>query len=103
MIKMSVMYPDKEGAKFDFDYYKTTHMALVQKHLKPFGLVKTSVDKGISGGGDEPAPFICMGHVYFEDLEGFEKGMAEAGHLLRGDVPNFTNITPTRQISEILD
>ncbi len=69
----------------------------------PFGLVKTSVDKGISGGGDEPAPFICMGHVYFEDLEGFEKGMAEAGHLLRGDVLNFTNITPTRQISEILD
>jgi len=48
MFKVSVMYPNEEGAKFNIDYYRTTHMGLVEKHLKPFGLIKTDVDKGIS-------------------------------------------------------
>ena len=103
MIKASVMYPNQEGAEFDFDYYRTTHMELVEKHLKPFGLVKTGVDRGISGGADEPPPYICMGHLYFETMDAFEEGMGESGATLRGDVPNFTNVTPIRQISEILD
>jgi len=103
MFKYSVMYPNEKGAKFDFDYYKTTHMALVQKHLKSFGLIKTGVDKGISGGGDQPAPYVCIGHLYFESRDGYEKGLAAAGPVLRGDISNFTDVTPIRQISEILD
>ncbi|MBL7213390.1 MAG: EthD family reductase [Desulfobacteraceae bacterium] len=103
MFKYSVMYPNEKGAKFDFDYYKTTHMDLVQEHLKSFGLTKTGVDKGISGGGDQPAPYVCIGHLYFESRDGYEKGLAEAGPILRGDISNFTNVTPIRQINEILD
>ncbi len=103
MYKISVMYPYKEGTKFDFEYYQTTHMQLVQKHLKSFGLIKTGVDQGISGGGDEPPPYICIGHLYFETLEGYDKGIAEVGSILRGDIPNFTDVTSTRQISAVLD
>ena len=50
MFKVSVMYPYEKGAKFDFDYYRPKHMNLVHKHLKPYGLIKTDVDRGISGG-----------------------------------------------------
>ena len=103
MFKASVMYPNEEGVKFDIDYYRTTHMELVHKHLKPFGLIKFEVDKGVSGGGDQPAPYICIGHLYFETQEGYDKGMAKAAPVLRGDIPNFTNVTPVRQISKILD
>ena len=103
MFKISIMYPNQEGAKFDFDYYRTTHMELVQKLLKPFGLVKTGVDKGISGGDNHPVPYICIGYLYFESSHGYENGIAEVGSTLRGDIPNFTNMTPIRQISEILD
>jgi uncharacterized protein (TIGR02118 family) len=103
MFKVSVMYPNQEGAQFDFEYYKTTHMGLVKKHLTPFGLIKTGVEKGVSGGGDLPAPYICIGHLYFESQDAYDKGIAAAGTLLRGDIPNFTNVTPVRQISEILD
>ncbi|MCX5909123.1 MAG: EthD family reductase [Deltaproteobacteria bacterium] len=102
MFKVSVMYPNEKGAKFDFDYYRNQHMALVQKHMKPFGLVKTGVDKGLSGGGDTPPPYICVGHLYFETRDGYEKGAAQCGPILRGDVPNFTTVTPIRLISEIL-
>ena len=103
MFKASIMYPNEEGVKFDIDYYRTTHMALAQKHLKPFGLIRFEVDKGLSGGGDQPAPYVCIGHLYFETQDGYDKGMAEAAPVLRGDIPNFTNVTPVRQISKILD
>ena len=50
MFRVSVMYPNQEGVKFDIDYYRTKHMELVNTLLKPFGLIKTEVDKGVSGG-----------------------------------------------------
>jgi len=103
MVRISVMYPNQEGGKFDFDYYKQKHMESVKKSLQPYGLIKTEVDRGISGGGDQPAPYLCIGHLYFESKEGYDKGMAKVGRTLRGDIPNYTNITPVRQISDILD
>ena len=103
MYKVSVMYPNKQGARFDFHYYQTTHMDLVKKHLKPFGIIKTDVEKGISGGGDQAAPYVCIGNLYFESPDAYDKGIAEVGSILRGDISKFTDITPVRQISEILD
>jgi uncharacterized protein (TIGR02118 family) len=97
------MYPNQEGVKFDLDYYRTKHMELVKQLLKPFGLIKTEVDKGISGGGQEPAPYVCVGHLYFETRDGYDRGVAEKSSMIRGDIPNFTKVTPIRQISEILD
>ncbi|MFV1977108.1 MAG: EthD family reductase [Candidatus Scalindua sp.] len=92
MYKLSVMYPNQEDAQFDFDYYRTKHMDLVQANLSSFGLIKTEVDKGISGGGEQPAPYICVGNLYFESKEGFDKGMADVGAILRADIPKFTNV-----------
>lgn len=103
MYRISVMYPNQKGAKFDHEYYHTSHMSLVEKHLKAFGLIRTEVDKGLSGGGDLPAPYICVGHLYFDTTEGFDKGIAEFGAMLRGDIPNFTDVTPVRQISEVME
>jgi len=103
MFRVSVMYPNQQGVKFDIDYYRTKHMELVKTHLKPFGLIKTEVDKGISGGGQQPAPYICVGHLYFETKDGYDRGVAEKAPVIRGDIPNFTNATPVRQISEILE
>ena len=103
MYKVSVMYPNQEGARFDFDYYRTKHLGLVRKHLEPFGLMKAEVERGISGGGDQPAPYLCIGCLYFRSREGYEKGISGAGSILREDIPNFTNIVPVRQIGEILE
>ena len=48
MYRMSVMYPTKEGATFDFDYYRQTHMPLALEKLKPFGMIRFDIDRGIS-------------------------------------------------------
>jgi uncharacterized protein (TIGR02118 family) len=103
MYKVSIMYPNQKVARFDLNYYRTKHMDLVKKHLQPFGLIKTDVENGLSGGGDQPAPYICIGNLYFESRNGYDMGIAEAGPILRRDISNFTDITPVRQISEILD
>lgn len=78
-------------------------MELVKILLKPFGLIKTEVDRGISGGGEQAAPYICIGHLYFDSKDGYDRAVAEVALTIRGDIPNFTNVTPIRQISEILD
>jgi uncharacterized protein (TIGR02118 family) len=102
MFKVSVMYPNQAGARFDLAYYRTTHMEIVRRHLQAFGLVKTEVLKGLSGGGGQPAPFVCIGNLYFETADGYEKGVAASEGAIRADIANFTDLTPVRQISEVV-
>jgi hypothetical protein len=33
MIKVSVLYPNKEGSKFDLGYYLNSHIPMVQEKL----------------------------------------------------------------------
>jgi uncharacterized protein (TIGR02118 family) len=101
--KVSVMYPNLDGAKFDMDYYRGTHMKIVMDNLKAFGLQRTGVDKGISGGAGQKAPYICVGHLYFNRPDGYDEGIKKVGPVLRADIANFTNVTPVRLISEVLE
>ena len=103
MIRVSVLYPASEGKKFDVDYYKNKHMKLVSDRLKPFGLVRTEVDKGVAGGAPgSAAPYVAIGHVYVNSLDGFQKGMGQHGKEIMADIPNYTNIQPQIQISEVV-
>jgi uncharacterized protein (TIGR02118 family) len=102
MIRVTVLYANEAGKKFDVDYYTNRHMKLVTDRLKSFGVVRTEVDKGVAGGAPgAPAPYVCIGHVYVNSLAEFQKGMGVHGQIM-GDIPNFTNIQPTMQISEIV-
>jgi len=96
------MYPNQIGSRFDLEYYRTTHMALVEKHMKPFGLRRAEVLRGISGGGVQPAPYLCIGNLYFDSADAYEKGGVASGGVLRVDIPNFTDVALIRQISEVL-
>lgn len=101
MIRVMVLYPN-EG-KFDMDYYLNSHMILAQKLFSPFGLVKAEVDKGIgSGAPGKPAPYAAIALLIFESMEEFLKGAEAHDAELAADVPNFTDIKPVFQISEIM-
>lgn len=100
MIRVSVLYPN-EGRKFDFTYYKETHLPLVRRLLNPYGLVKVEVDKGI-GTPQTPAPYIAVGHLIFSSLEEMQKGLRAHDPELAADLVNFTDIQPRFQISEII-
>ena len=103
MIRVSIHYPSKPGAKFDVDYYAGKHMDLVTELLKPAGLVRWEVDKGLSGPApDSPAPFVAVGHLYFNTVDDFQKAFAAHGAAVMGDLPNFTDIEGQIQINEII-
>jgi uncharacterized protein (TIGR02118 family) len=103
MVRITVLYPNEAGKKFDLEYYRNRHMKLVTDRLKSFGLIRTEVDKGVAGGAPgAPAPYVCIGHVYFNALADFQKGMGSHGKEIMADIPNYTNIQPQIQISEIV-
>jgi hypothetical protein len=51
----------------------------------------------------EAAPFICITHVEFPTIEDFRRGLERHGEELFADVPNYTNIEPEIQFSEIVN
>jgi uncharacterized protein (TIGR02118 family) len=75
----------------------------VQQRIGGLGLRRWEVDKGVAGGAPgAPAPFIAVGHLYFDSVDAFQAAMKPHGKELFADVPNFTNITPQVQIAEII-
>jgi len=100
MVRVSVLYANEAGKKFDHDYYAKKHMPLVGQLLKP---VRYEVDKGIAGGAPgAPAPFVGACHIYFHSLADFQKAMGTHAKTLMDDIPNYTDIAPQIQISEIV-
>jgi uncharacterized protein (TIGR02118 family) len=101
LIRVAVMYPNKTGATFDDAYYANKHMKLVVKKLKPLGLVKVEIDKGVSGmpPGSKP-PYLTVGYLIFNTMEELQKSNSLITGELANDIPNFTNVQPLVQISE---
>ncbi|MBP6820411.1 MAG: EthD family reductase [Acidobacteria bacterium] len=101
MIKVSVFYPNEAGKKFDLDYYCNKHIPLVQEKLGA-ACKQIAVESGLGGGApDSPATFIAMGHMYFDSVEAFQQAFAPHSAEIMGDIPNYTEIQPTLQISEV--
>lgn len=101
MIKLTVFYPFSEGKSFNMDYYCDKHMDLVKKTMGDF-VKAVSVEKGIGGfAPNTPAPYFAMGNMYFDSLETLQTAFSNAGNLM-ADIPNFTDIEPQIQISEVL-
>ena len=85
MIKVTVLYPNEEGKKFDHAYFSTTHQALVQKLLTPMGLIKFETEKGVSSADpNEPAPFIAVGQLSFNTTEEVHEGFKAHGGEMGG-------------------
>ena len=103
MIRLLVLYPNKPDARFDFDYYIETHVPLFKKRMEPFGLLRVEIDKGVPGPApDSPPPFVAVFLCVFQSLESFQKGFASHAQEIVADIPNFTNIQPQIQISEMM-
>lgn len=94
MIKLSVLYPATEGADFDHDYYKNTHVPLA---CSTWGLDGAVIEKGVDG------PYVAAVHFEFDSLEalGAAMGSEDTGKVI-ADVANYTTIAPVMQTSEIV-
>jgi uncharacterized protein (TIGR02118 family) len=95
MIRLSVYYPTSDGATFDHDYYRTTHVPLA---VQAWGLDGAEIDRGVNG------PYVAAVHFRFESLDALNTAMAAPGTgAVLADVANYTSIQPVLQTSEIVD
>jgi len=95
-VKVSVLYPASEGSTFDMEYYKTKHLPLCQEVLGPLTF---SAEQGLPG-----QPYMAVGHLVYDSMEAMQAGMGgpRAGEA-QADIPNYTNVTPQIQISEVVE
>ncbi|HUZ42987.1 MAG TPA: EthD family reductase [Acidimicrobiales bacterium] len=91
---MSVFYPSSEGATFDHDYYRNSHVPLC---LKTWGLDSAEIDRGVDG------PYVAAVHFKFDSPEALQAAMGAPGTgEVLADVANYTSIAPVLQTSEIV-
>ena len=101
MIRFTVLYPAKPGSRFDVDYYVRTHMPMSRRLL---GSAVKSISVEIGIGGEvpgEPAPFAAIAGFECESVDAFMTAFLPVADQLRGDIPNYTDIVPVIQVSEI--
>lgn len=102
MIKVSVLYPNSEGKRFDHDYYANKHVTMIADKVGD-AMKKCEIDRGVAGmPPGQPAPFVGAVHMYFDSVEAFQAAFAPHTGAIMGDVPNYTDIMPTIQISEVV-
>ena len=103
MIRLTVLYPDEEGAFFDWDYYINTHTPLAKRC---FGnsVVRWEIDRGIHGEqSEEAAPYMVAAFITLTSLSDFDEVIATHGIKLKADFKNYTNVYPVFLVTNIRD
>jgi uncharacterized protein (TIGR02118 family) len=73
MVMISILYPNKNGSKFDSEYYINTHMPMsIERLSKHAGFRGVSVIRGVGGEmpGSEPA-FVALCQYQFDSPDDF--------------------------------
>lgn len=91
----AVMYPNEPDIKFDEVYYINTHMALVDKIWKPFGLNNWKVVKYTQSLDGTPSKYLISATLEFESEQALQNALKTPDTAkIFEDIPNFTNKTP---------
>ena len=101
MIRVNVLYPRTDGARFSWGYYIDTHMPLVSRKLGS-ALLGVTVEQGVAGAtpGSLPA-YVAMAHLSFQSAAAFQTAFAPHAAEIMGDIANYTTIEPIIQISDV--
>ena len=104
MIKISILYPNNKGSRFDLRYYIDIHMPMsIELLSSQSGFKGVSVEHGLGGGiPGTDAAYVAMCHFLFTSLDDFMAAFTPNAAVLQGDMPNYTDIEPVIQVNEIL-
>ena len=101
MKKVSVFYPKTGTSTFDMAYYLEKHIPMVRAKLGS-ACKGAAVEQGLAGAAPgSPPAFAALGHLYFESVESFQTCFGPHAEAIMGDIPNYTMVEPTIQLSEV--
>jgi uncharacterized protein (TIGR02118 family) len=101
MIKVSVLYPNQVGARFDLEYYAGKHIPMVREKLGS-SCKDLSFDQGISGVAPDSAPaYVVIAHALFDSVPSFRAAFGPHAQAILADIPKYTDIQPVIQVSEV--
>lgn len=102
MIRLNILYPNSPGSHFNLEYYLGTHMPMA-KRLFGDVLKEVTLEHGMAGvESGSPPTYIMSCHMRFESIEVFMEAWSLIGEQLGGDIPNYTDVNPVIQFSEIV-
>ncbi|SHH97834.1 EthD family reductase [Marivita hallyeonensis] len=99
-MSLQVIYPITGETNFDYDYYTSTHMDLVNTHMGPH-IATTLVTRGLAGGPDAPRQSYAVATFTFSDKDALDAALRAAGPVI-ADIPKFTNTQPQMLIGEVI-
>jgi uncharacterized protein (TIGR02118 family) len=102
MIRISAVYPNAEGSRFDVADYIGRHEPFARKLLAPFGLLEIRSTTGVANLDGSPPAFLAISELVFASRADFDTAMASCGEAIFADVPNYTSVTPILQISAMV-
>ncbi len=101
MITVNVLYPNKEGAKFDMNYYLTSHIPMVKRVLGN-ALKGCVVEQGLGGAAPgTKADFSVLCHLRFDSVESFQAAFGPHAADIQNDVSNYSSEAPIIQLSDV--
>jgi len=87
---MTITYTYSPDARFDFDYYESTHMPTIMR-LYGDSISRFELRRGLPGADGAPPPYLATITIWIADVEAFEAAAAEHQAGIRADVDKFTN------------
>ena len=101
MIKVNVLYPASDGARFDMDYYLNQHTPMLRARFGD-ALLSIAIENGLAGAAPGTAArFIVLCHLGFASVEAFQAAFAPHAAEIMGDIAHYTDIEPIIQISAV--
>jgi uncharacterized protein (TIGR02118 family) len=98
-MSFNVVYPNHDGARFDANYYRSSHIPLVMKVMKATSVM---LIEGLPMGGSRP-PFAMIAHFQFASSEAIQAALANPAMAeVRADVARFTDIKPAIMLGKSL-
>src|SRR3954452_14061589 len=102
MITLNVLYPNRDGAKFDMNYYLTSHVPMLKRVLGS-ALKGCIVEQGFGGRAPETkADFPVLCPLLFDSVESSQQAIGPVAGQIRNDVANYASEAPIIQLSDVI-
>jgi uncharacterized protein (TIGR02118 family) len=102
VIRVTALYLNGDGARFDHSYYRSVHLPLAERLMRPLGLLWVEGDVPLPRPDGRRSTLLAQTHAYFATEEQSRAAIAAVIPQLAADVSNYTNVTPRLECHEVL-